>query len=180
MFFSRKPTAFILVDRDQLILYPRGKSEPLILPDDLVHYLELRDAAKLKTAIKDFATFNKLSGQRVLVMLDKSIVFQKAITVPGVDQAAAKADFETKVPFNPEDRQVLNMVQKDRQFLFGVNQSFYHVIVDALNAAGAKVQAVVPAVVYGVTDTEKLTHTKLEQIADAMSLTRAADLMGNT
>lgn len=179
--FSRKPTSFILVERSRLSLYPKGSSEPMPLTEDLTRYLEVKDRVRLTAAVRSFALRNNLRGQRVLVMLDKNIVFQKAVPVmQDVDPGIAKSDFESKVPFSPEDRQVLSMVQKERQFLFGVNQTFYRVLVDALNASGVKVLAVTPAIVYGVTEPEKLTAYKLEQISDATSLTHAADFIGDT
>ena len=180
MFFSRKPTRFILAERDKLTLFPKNKSEPLMLSDDVVRFLEVKDTAKLAAAVQDFAAKNDLGGQRVLIMLDKSIVFQKAVPiVEGVDAAVAKADFESKVPFNPEDRQVMTIPHKEHHFMFGVNQAFYRSVADALTKAGARVMAVAPAIVYGVTDSDKITRDKLEQIADATSLTHSTDLMGS-
>jgi hypothetical protein len=180
MFFSRKPTGFILIERNKLALYPRAKSDPLVLGDDLVRCLEVKDAAKLTAAVREFAQKNNLRGQRLLIMLDKGVVFQKAVSLqPNADPTINKTDFESKIPFDPADRQALSMVQKDRQFLFGVNQSFCHLVVDALAAAGAKVTAVTPAVVYGVTDPDKLNRIKLEQIAQATSLTHSADFIEN-
>jgi hypothetical protein len=179
MFFSRKPTSFVLVERDRLHLYPKSKAGPLELSEDVVQYLEVKDSAKFSAAVQEFAEQNKLRGQRLLLMLDKSIVFQKAVPMAGTDAAAAKADFESKVPFNPEDRQVISLEHKDHHFMFGVNQAFYQSLADAFTKAGAKVQAVAPAIVFGVTDSSKLTHTKLAQIADATSLTHLADFMGS-
>jgi hypothetical protein len=178
--FSRKPTRFVLVERSRIGLYPSSKPEPMPLTEDLTRYLEVKDPVRLTAAVRSFALRNNLRGQRVLLMLDKNIVFQKAVpVVADVDPNIAKADFESKVPFNPEERQVLSMVQKERQFLFGVNQAFYRVLVDALEASGVKVMAVTPAIVYGVMDAEKLTSSKLDQISDAASLTHAADFLGN-
>lgn len=180
MFFSRKPTGFILVERDKLTLFPKEKSEPLAFSDDVVRYLEVKNGAKLAAEIQDFAAKNKLSGQRLLIMLDKSIVFQKAVPiVEGVDSSIAKADFESKVPFNPEDRQVISIPHKEHHFMFGVNQAFYRSLADAFNKAGAKVMAVAPAIVYGITDPDRITHAKLEQIADSTSLTHSTDFMGS-
>jgi hypothetical protein len=178
MFFSRKPTDFILVERDRLLLYPKGKVPLLPLSEDVIQYLEVKDGARLQAAVADFAAKNNLRGRRVLLMLDKSIVFQKAILLAkNLDPLAVKADFESRVPFNPEDRQVLSMQQKDRQFLFGVNSAFYHLLMQAIVQAGAKVTAVTPAIIYGITDTSKVNPAKLTQVAQATALTQSANLL---
>jgi hypothetical protein len=181
MFFKHKPTDFVLIQRDKLALYPKGKVPQLDLSEELVQYLEIQDAQRLRASVAEFAQANRLGGRRVLIMLDRSVVFQKAVNLKDqVDPEASKADFESKVPFDPADKQVLEVQQKDRQFLFGVNKTLYATVKAALEQSGAKVQAVVPAIVYGITDPDKLTSTKLEQIADAASLTHAVDLLATS
>lgn len=181
MFFSRKPTTFILVERERLLLYPKAKTTTLDISTELFEYLEVKDAARLSAVVLEFAKKNQLAGQRVLLMLHKAVVFQKGITLAnGVDPAAATTDFISKVPFNPDDRKIVSLQQKDRLFLFGTNKAYYELLANAFLQAGAKVQAVVPAIVYGVTDSDKLNQAKLDQIAHAATLTQSVNFLEGT
>jgi hypothetical protein len=180
MFFSlsSKPNSIILLSRDGVTTYPKEGSATMLFPESAVRFLEVLDKAKLAEVLTGFA--QKLKNKRALVLIDKNSVFQKAVPLEkDTDVQAAKTDFERKVPFNAEDKHVVSFQQKNTLYLFGTNKALYMSVFDALGRQGIKVQAVVPAVVHGVTDAGKLTPTKCDQIYDASQLTHATDFLTN-
>lgn len=178
MFFTQKPTTILFVQRDSLSLYPKNSTEPLRLSEDMFKYLEIRDEKKCRQQVAEFAKKANLRSKRILILLGKDIVFQKAATIEGDHTVASlTADFEHILPFDHGDQRALGYQQKDRLFLFGSNRSFYQLLAEELERAGGKVMGVTPAVIYGITEPAKLTPAKFEQICDVPRLTKALDFL---
>ncbi|HJQ08397.1 MAG TPA: hypothetical protein VJ836_02835 [Candidatus Saccharimonadales bacterium] len=178
MSFSHKPRYIIFVERNKISVYPDESVRPLALSEEAVRYLEVRDANKLSELLKTFVNASNLRGRRVLVVLSKDVVFQKAVVLqPNSDPEAIRADFESKIPLEPADCQVLSLQQKNRLFLFGTNRAFYTQVVSALVNGGVKVLATVPSAVYGVTGPDKMVPEKIEQIMKAVGVARAANFL---
>ncbi|HET8671682.1 MAG TPA: hypothetical protein VFM05_13975 [Candidatus Saccharimonadales bacterium] len=178
MFFSQKPNAILLVERETLSVYPKPESGALALPGEVFKYLEVQDKDKLVSMVAEYAKKAGMRSRRVLILLDKGVLLQKAVQLDGGSNTNTLiTDFEHTLPFNMEDRHAVGLKQKDQLYLFGTNKAFYQLLAAALEKAGAKVYAVTPALVYGLTTPGKLTHTKLQQIYGATGLTHAANFL---
>jgi hypothetical protein len=176
--FSQKPNAILFVERDTITLHPKANTTPASLTDEVFKYLEVRDTKKLSEILADFAKKGNVKGKRLLIVLHKDVVLQKVLTLDKDSNVQSiTADYEHKVPFNAEDRRAVSLKQKERLYLFGANKAFYQLLVGGMEEAGAKVQAVVPGLVYGITEPGKLTHTKVDQICDATALTKAVNFL---
>jgi hypothetical protein len=148
--FQSKPTAILYLRRQDAVLVMKSTSVKLEISTDFVRNLEVIAADKLSELIAGFLDSHGCRGQQVLLVLDGSIVFQKEAGVG--DQAA---DFESKVPFDPENRQLLTVSQENQQIFFGANKALYSVVAQGIQKNN-KLKAVVPAVVYGVHESEKI------------------------
>lgn len=179
MLFAKKPNAILFVERKSMAMHPKSAADPLAIPEELFKYMEIRDQAKFAELLSVYAKKANLRGKRVLIMLDKDLVFQKAITANKDDDKTLIAGYEHKMPLVTEDRHAIGLRQKDKLYVFGANKGFYRLIATILTDAGAKVSAVVPAVAFGVTDQGKLTHTKLDQIYNATALIKVVDFLAD-
>jgi hypothetical protein len=178
MFFSQKPNTILYVQRSSLMLLPKSSRAELKLSDDVWKYLEIRDEKRLREQVAEFVQKSGLRGKRVLIILNKDVVFQKAATIAdGATIEALTADFEHIIPFDPVNQRAVAYRQKEKLFLFGANRLLYQLLTDCLEQAGAKVVGVTPAVMYGVTEPAKLTPAKFDQICDASSLTKAVNFL---
>lgn len=178
MFFSSKPNGILYVRRDGLTLYNNaGKSAQLTFGSDTVEYVEVLDARKLTELIAQFVAAqpgaNKL---KLMCLLDDFVVFQKLLPLAGTDSKKAAADFESKLPFDPEDRTLLTLQTKDQLVLLGTNKEFCLVVVSAFAAAGCRVLSVSPAVIYSAGKTA-LTPEAVQKILASSSLADKANFL---
>jgi hypothetical protein len=178
MFFTQKPNAVLFVGRNAISSHPIGNPDSLVLPEEIFKYLEVLDAQKLTEVVTDYANKCNLRGKRVVVVLHKDTIFQKSVElVEGSNPDTITTDYEHTIPFPLEKRHAVGLKQKDRLYLFGANKELYELLVTALQAAGAKVHAVVPGIVYGLTSEGKLTHSRLQQMYEARALTAAVNFL---
>jgi len=177
MFFTTKPTVLIHISRDGFIAYSKkGASKRLAFPPEVFHNLEVLDAKQLASLTTVFAAENSLRGQRIVLLLDDEVVFQKIL--PKTDNVQnAKADFENKVPFDPGHRKVIMLQPKDQLVLLGTNKVLYETIASALTGVGAKVLAVTPIVVYGKLKGPPLSLESFEAIIKGYPIAQAANFI---
>lgn len=163
MFFSSKPSFVLYIRRDSLTLYgAKGQPVQLDIPTEVVQNLEILDGSRLNELIIQFATAQNLRKQKGVCLLDDWVVFQK-IVPKATDVKQALADFESKVPFNPESKAVMSVQVKDQVILLATNKAFFVAIASALEKLGAHLTLVTPAAVFGVKG-EKLTHDLVQRV----------------
>lgn len=176
MFFSSKPSFIVYLRRDGLTIY-RTKSQPVQVdvPIDVVQNLEVLDEGRLTEIIIQCATAQNLKKQKGICLLDDWVVFQK-ITPKATDTKQALADFESKVPFNPESRAVLSVQVKDQVILLATNKTILGLIIKAFEKVGTHVDAATPAAVFGVKDS-KLTHEQVQRILSDSKSAQSANFL---
>jgi hypothetical protein len=179
MLFSQDPTAVLCISREGLVLYnKKGASRRLALEPEVMHNLEVIDRDQLGKVVGMFATENSLRGQRVVILLDESVLFQKITPkAPEANVHTLAAEFENKVPFDPENRKVIALQPKDQLVLLGANKLMYETVAAALIATGAKVLAVAPLAVFSKGREATLAPSDVSAILSDYRLARAANFL---
>lgn len=179
MFFGSKPNAVIYLRPNGLTLYTAaGQSAELAFTSDTVEYLEVLDGAKLAELITKFIAQQPGAAKlRAICLLDDFVVFQKLLPLKGTDPKQATMDFESKLPFDPEDRGLLTLQTKDQLVLLGTNKDFYRAVALALTNAGCKVVSICPAVIYGANKQAALTREAVQKILSASGLAERANFL---
>lgn len=179
--FSRKPAFIILIKAHEVVLFRKGRLQvSLSVPLEAVQYLEIRDGAKLSAVLADFFKSQPFQGQHALILLDKSVVFQKMVLLDEKTSAdEARADFAKKLPFNPDDGQMITIQQGGKLFFFGVNRKLHLAVKQVLEQLGAAVDAVTPASVYGVSENASIDSAKFGEIRDAAKTIKATDFLAH-
>ncbi|HSE61387.1 MAG TPA: hypothetical protein VLA88_03765 [Candidatus Saccharimonadales bacterium] len=177
MIFQNNPTVALHVTREGLTGYTKsgknGHSQKLSFPPEVVRNLEVVDQPQLAKLVATFAAENKLHGQRVVILLDDSVIFQKIVpAAEEIKQPGVVADFEHKVPFDPEKRRVITLHPKDQLVILGTNRVLYETIATALQTVGAKVLAAAPMAIYGKGKGGQLNR---ETLAPVLNDTRRAE-----
>jgi hypothetical protein len=170
--FNSTPTILIYIKRNSLLLLDGQASTKLPLPEDAVVDLEVVDATKLTTVCEQFFTAKNLHGKRLLVVLDRAIVFDKIVPLGmGADPGPLVDAFRNSVPIDPGAMKLLNLHKEDKLFLYATNKVLYGTVISVLDRAGVKVFAVTPAAAYKLpSDTEsdsQLAATLLSDLATA-------------
>ncbi len=154
MLFQNKPSVILYLRRQDAVLITKNLTARVSIPLEVVYNLEVRDAATLTEVIARFLHDNKIHGQPTLLVLDPSIVFEKSLGTQAATQAAFD-DFSSKVPFDPETKQLLTVRQKDQLLFCGVNKVLYQTVAAGIRQAN-KLKGVVPAFAYGLQDGKKV------------------------
>ena len=152
MFSPYRSKIVIFLHRDNLTVHRPGKDVvTLSLPDTVVQNLEVRDSQKFAQLLREFLTSQRVRGKRFLILIGEEAAFLHSVPLTqGDDPEPAVASFKEKVPFEPENVQLLRLSTADRLFLCGVNKAYYKPVVGVLTNLGGKVLAVVPAPAYGI------------------------------
>jgi hypothetical protein len=165
MLFTSKPTAIAYLQRDALTIHTYQTDFRFEHTPDLVQNLEILDPKKLHQTLTQFLQTNQIHSQRVLLVLADSVIFQKNLPLTKTtDPQAALADFQAKLPFAPESRQTLAFTQPTQTILFGIGKDLCQAITEDLHQTGNKVQAIVPATLYGLTEDKKITPAILTRL----------------
>ena len=149
MMFGSKPSYLLLVQRNAVVLQNRqAKGSKLTLEVKLVRNLEIVDRPALLSKLTTF--LGAVKNQRVLVVMDRSVVFDKTIDdAEHVVPTEAVRLFTAALPFEPARRAVISTHAARQLQLFGTNNDLVHVLIEALEAVAAKAIAVVPLAAYG-------------------------------
>jgi hypothetical protein len=162
-----KPNAIVYIRRGGLILAGKHiKPARLTFDEAAVSNLEVRDADRYGTILQDFFEGHGVKGQRILVVLDHSVVFTKSISLDNSGKPALLAkNFVDAMPFEPGIRACLSLKSPDTLRIFAANSELYQVLVDALHGAGAsKIIAVTPVAAYGIREADKLSSSIVDQL----------------
>jgi hypothetical protein len=152
--FSSKPSAVLYLRRQDAVLISKGASARLTIPIEVAYNLEVRDAATLSDIVAQFLEEHKVQGQQLLIVLDSTIVFQKQLSA-GTDTQTARTEFASKLPFEPETKQLIEVHRKDQATFYGVNKTWYEAVAAGIKRAN-KLKAVVPAFAYGFHEDQKV------------------------
>jgi hypothetical protein len=137
-----KPNALVYFRRNDLIVAgKRVAPAKLSIDKELVDNLEVRNPEKFIATCQAFFSSHDLAGKRVLVVLDSSVVFFKALeTDNGKKGSAAQAaeDFVAAMPFEPGVRACLEIIDDDRPELYAANADLYGTLQEALRLSDVK------------------------------------------
>jgi hypothetical protein len=150
--FRSKPTTVLYLRRQDAVLITKGASVRLEISTDFMQNLEVVESTKLTELVAAFFEGHHIQRQTVLLVLDDGLVFRKSFAAE--DGVAAK-EFESKIPFDPANRQVVTMSQKNQHLLLGTNRALYQAVAQGIRKAN-KLKGVVPASVYGVHESSKV------------------------
>ena len=162
-----KPNAIVYLRRSSILVAGKHiKPARLNLPAEATANLEVVDADVLGTLCTDFFTTNGLKGQRVLVVLDHSVVFAKSVALStGSKPDQLTKSFASQIPFEAGNRACLSLKTTDSLRLFATGAALYTVIRDALHDTGvAKIIAITPIAAYGIRESEQLSSTIVQQL----------------
>ncbi len=164
MMFSQKPTVLVYVQRNNLLLEGRKASAAkLSIPESLITNLEVVDRPQLLEICRQFFESHNVRGQRVLVVLDRSMLFDKVLADTKTAELPQAIDaFRSAAPFNPEQRATVSYRTKQKTAVFVANRDMFQSISEALDRAGAKLFGITPAPAYGL---PQQSPTKAELIA---------------
>lgn len=178
--FSNKPTFVLHLTRDKLVLFSRRSLlSQITFPYELLDNLEVKDASHISAQISEFIANNKLKHERIVIIIDQSAAFHKAVPLPeDGDIMAAVQDFAAMIPLPEANKQTLFIRRKDKVFLFAANKQLLQLLIDGLETASNKILAAVPAAAYGIqlnikADQETLgklfSHRKWEEAANFLA-----------
>lgn len=146
MIFGSKISHLILVQRNMIILQDRAAhGSKLPVDTTLVRDVEVLDADGLRRALVPF--LHPVRGQRVLVVFDRSIVFDA--TVPDGDLAALTASFAATVPLDPQRQSIISHSSHKQRSFYATNAELVQALYNALGEVAAKVVAITPLAAYG-------------------------------
>jgi hypothetical protein len=148
-----KPNAVVFLRRNDLIVGgKRISSGKLSLVPDFVNYLEVLDAEKMLATAQEFFSSRNLSGKRVLMVLDQTVVFSKTVSLDDSnkdDIAAITEAYIAAMPYLPGKRACLQEITDDQLNLYATNVELYQILSDALEQSKVrKIVAITPASAY--------------------------------
>lgn len=177
--FRAKPDVLAVLSRDRLGLYAaKGQGVALTFPEGSIRYAEVLDKVALTKTLADFLTTQQLRGHRILLLLAPDLIFKKVIPLTKtLDIAAVQADFETKIPFDPENRHAIPLQLKDSLVLLGTNLALYGTVSQALQAAGNKIYAIAPDALFAMPKTKTLSPQMVTAILQDAPKAQAASFV---
>lgn len=159
MLFSSKPTYLLYISRSRARLFDKqGDQTEALLPTEATQYLEVLDRAKLIAALVKVLSDKNIHDEHIAIVLDDDMVFREMVPLPAnSDPAKLRSDLLTKIPFEPNNRIVSELVKDNKLIVFGANRQFISAAVEAAQTAHNKVTAAIPANAYGLRGARELT-----------------------
>lgn len=150
--FGSKPTYLLLVQRNGLLVQDRqGKGPRLTFDNAVLRNLEILDRAKYLAQCASFLA--NMKSQRVVVVFDRPVVFDKTFTLDdSADVADLAAQFRATIPFQDAQRAILTRRTASRLVCFGINKDVLQVLHEALQKVGARVVSMSPLAAYDKPD----------------------------
>ncbi len=173
-----KPTVIIFVQRGGLLVTSRrSKATRLSFPDDVVHNLEVLQRDKLVASCQHVFDNANLRGKRAIVVLDYSVVFEKAIALDQTGQPDKLLEgFVAAMPFDEGQRACLGVENKDQLQLYATNADLYQAIEAALHVSGiGSVVAITPIAAYGLSPDSRTVSAAAERIFKDTAIVRQAN-----
>lgn len=151
MFFSNPITTVAYLTSTSLTLAGKDlpTSEVLTLPKGVIKKLELVDLHRYREAIIDFLSKSPLSQQTVLFIIGDDLLYTTTIPLTAKEALVAQADeFFAKAPFAKELVVRKTLASDETVYLVATNRALYETAMQAFQAVGWEVDAVVPALLY--------------------------------
>jgi hypothetical protein len=160
-----KPQLIVYLRRSDLFI--AGNHLPTIkltFPGSVVHNLTLQDKNKFVHDTEEVFVSKNVSGKRVLIVLDDSMVFAKSVNLEETDKNTLNkivADYVDCMPFEPGQRACLTLQNDKILDLYATNSDIYLALEEAMRRSKVrKIIATVPAAAYKF----KKMHTNAEII----------------
>lgn len=146
--FGSKPSYVLLVQRNGLLLQNRQAKGPRLTFDDtILKNVEVVDRAKFIAQSVPFLA--SLKNQRVVVVLDRPVVFDSSTTVDDATPVAKAIElFRASVPLDEAKRMVLTRHDAKQLSCFAVNSELLSALREALEKVGAKIVTMSPLAAY--------------------------------
>lgn len=174
-----KPNAIVYLRRNSLAV--GGKHISFVkqnLTPDLTNNLEIINRDKFIATCRDFFSVRDIRNKRVLVVLDRNIVFAKTIELsdPSKDSATSMAStFIDAMPFNPGQRVCVQFREDRKLQLYATNNDLYNTLLEALRMCNMrKLIAITPAAAYKIDFTAKPSDV-IEQLMDDRTVRQTFD-----
>lgn len=154
---------------------PKGKLE---FPVEIVKYEEIIDEVKFEALVTSFLQKELGSGQKVVILLSRDVVFQK--TVPIKENIVEKDEvekFTSAIPFDASKAVTVKVNAANGLNLIATNKKLYLPIVTACEKLSSRVESVVPAPIFGVGDAPVLTEKDISQIFKNSKLVEASNFL---
>ncbi len=149
-----RPNALVYVRRNDLIVAGKHIAPAkLTIDKEMLNNLEVCDPDKFIATCQVFFSSHSLTGKRVLVVLDNSVVFFKNLPAENGQGTYANAaeSFVTSMPFEPGVRACLELRDDNRPELFATNSKIYEAVTEALRMSKVKkIAAIVPVGAYSL------------------------------
>ncbi len=162
--FGQSMKTILFLKSQSLEVYTAGKKVVLNFPENIVKNQEVLDARLLSQIIADgIKQIPKKSGDAILI-LSNEVLYQK--TVPNTDFNAEKFEinkFLDEIPFENPNIAFIKIKDEANLSLFAANKPFFYEVKNLFTKFGFKLQAVVPAHLYGITN-EITKPEELERI----------------
>ncbi len=178
-----KPKIIVYVRRSNIIIAGKNISAAkLNIPPSIMLNMEIIDSNSFYKSTCDFLSSRNIKGKKVLIALDDSVVFSKAMAVGDATKSdinKAANQYIDEMPVAAGQRACLQIVDNGQLELYGTNAELYQLVVDALKEVGAgKVVAISPTPAYKL-DAEVqpaaavdryLNDTETQKIADFLAV----------
>lgn len=163
------PNALVYIRRNGLIVAGKHITPVrLSFPQDMVKNLEVPKPETLIDHAAQFFEANNLHNQRILMVLDQEIVFEK--TIPYDKSAKPEAltqAFVDAIPLEAGKRAYVTLTGDQKLRIFATNKDLYEPVAQALHAIGiAKLIAITPAAAYNLEPGQQLSAIVAKLIRD--------------
>ena len=168
----------IYLKRNSLELIKDGHDTPsshLDFPPNIAKWEEIIDRAKFENLLSSFLLKEISKREKIIILLSDEVVFQK--TFPK-DQIITDGDFQkfvAAIPFDPLNLSAKQVKTQNELYFTGTNKTLYEIVVSLLAQHKIKVQAVVPAIIFGIND--PLISNNLSNITSNSKLLKAANFL---
>lgn len=170
------PTGILFIDVNRIDVFSslKGTVISLDFPQEIIKYAEVLDREKLHLLVKSFIETNKITPSSLIVVLAKTILFQKDFVAKDQEtqeqQALAAQDFIDNVPFESVGSKIVPLEKGIR--VITANADLYESVMSTFQQAGFSIQSLLPVTLFGddiqierlTTESEKIFSGKSEAL----------------
>jgi len=179
MFIFGQNKVIIYLKRNSLELVKSQKdsqSAHLDFPADIAKWEEIIDRAKFESLLSSFLLKEITKGAKVIILLSDEVVFQKSFPIGQIVTDGDFQKFVAAIPFDPQNLSAKQVKTQNELYFIGTNKTLYEILVGLLEKNKVKVQAVVPATIFGIND--PLISNNLSNITSNSKLLKSANFLG--
>lgn len=177
-----KPNILLYLRHNDLIVGSKdNRPTKLEIPTDLFRNLEIYNPEGFVDIISQFVTQLKEDSNRALIVLDTSVVFEKAYKTSGVDKKLIESNIESyrsMVPLDAGNRIMVRHQSSGALYVFVTNYLLIGLLKDALKASSIHhLEAIAPSRLFTVSGNLKSSQL-LSSFLNDKSAMKAADFNG--